>query len=460
MMEARNLRNMTMVQTPLLGDENTPVHLGPGGGTGFESATPRHQVAFTPNPLATPRGDVSDVSATPRTDAGIPGTPLRTPMRDSLSINPEGFSIGSTPRDQRLRANSVKRALQAGFSSLPKPENNFELLVPEDDEDGAENVDGANLSEEDAAERDARIRRVREEEERKALARRSQVVQLSLPRPANVDVDLLLQRLTVSEAEEEKDIFQAQQLVNAELVQLMQHDAITYPIPGTSLAGATHSSYEMPADEDVVRAKEAIHSELASLVGFPNANPDQLREGLLTLSKAETVDESASWAAIREQLVYDVSSKTWVSPSTLSLEDRVAGYNAILSRSRERMTKDANKASKAEKKLGITLGGYQARAQILAKRIIEASEQLQYTKVEYVSFSHLRTNEEVVGPRRVSSLREEVDKLERRERLLQERYAELAAERRESESRVALLEEKMMAEAEALNEAQLASMDE
>ncbi|TFY64444.1 hypothetical protein EVJ58_g2617 [Rhodofomes roseus] len=54
MSEARNLRNMMAAQTPLLGDENTPIHTDPTGGTGFEGATPRHQVAFTPNPLATP----------------------------------------------------------------------------------------------------------------------------------------------------------------------------------------------------------------------------------------------------------------------------------------------------------------------------------------------------------------------------------------------------------------------
>ena len=38
MMEAQNLRNLTIAQTPLLGDENTPLHTGPGGG--FDSATP------------------------------------------------------------------------------------------------------------------------------------------------------------------------------------------------------------------------------------------------------------------------------------------------------------------------------------------------------------------------------------------------------------------------------------
>ena len=159
MAEARNLRNMTMAQTPLLGDENTPLHTGPAGGTGFEGATPRHQVAFTPNPLATPRPEGVDVSATPR----VSGTPLRTPIRDNLSINPEdSYSItGDTPREQRIRMSSAKRTLQAGFASLPKPENNFELLVPEDEEEGQS---GDIVKEEDAAERDARLKRMREEE--------------------------------------------------------------------------------------------------------------------------------------------------------------------------------------------------------------------------------------------------------------------------------------------------------
>ena len=95
---------MTMAQTPLLGEENTPIHSGPAGGTGFEGATPRHQVAFTPNPLATP-------------------------------MHAGGLGPGATPRSEAGVSSSNKRALKAGFMNLPKPENNFELLVPEDEEE-------------------------------------------------------------------------------------------------------------------------------------------------------------------------------------------------------------------------------------------------------------------------------------------------------------------------------------
>ena len=339
-------------------------------------------------------------------------------------------------------------ALKAGFLSLPKPENNFELLVPEDEEDVMD-INGELLSEEDAAERDARLRRKQEEEERKALARRSQVVQLGLPRPANVDPDSLLSDLT-SNADDD-DVWQ---LVSSELVQLLRHDSIAHPIPGTSLPGGTVSHYQIPDDDAMDTARSEIHKELATSLGFPNANQEQIRDGLAALYKSEPKpDESTSWAGIRRKLAFDATSKTWLEPSKLSLETRITGYTALLNECRETMTREASKSSKSEKKLGVTLGGYQARSMVLAKRITNAFDELQKTKVDYESFSKLRINESIAGPRRVEALREEVEKLEQREKLLQGRYSELDMERRESEGRIAVLEEKIMAEAEALNDA-------
>ncbi|KAF7304769.1 Cell division control protein Cdc5 [Mycena kentingensis (nom. inval.)] len=451
MSEARNLRNMSMTQTPLLGEENTPLHEPIGGGTGYEGATPRHNVAFTPNPLATPlRANEFDGSATP--GGLVAATPMRTPMRDNLSINAEGFTGAETPRDQRLRLSSAKRALKDGFRNLPAPENNFELLVPEDEEDAA--ADGVPLSEEDAAERDAREARRREEAERKALARRSQALQRGLPRPANVEVETLLQRLQVDEESP------AQALINRELVDLLQHDAIAAPVPGTARAGATRSTYTMPNDVDVDAAKQLIHLELAATVGFTNASSEQLREGLLALAKNDAVDESASWASTRRNLVFSASSKSWVDPASLSLDARLEGYAAIMEGHREMMGKEAAKAAKSEKKLSVVLGGYLSRSQALSKRLVDAFGELQRTKVDYDSFLRLSVNEAAVGPRRLAALKEEVDKLEGRERRLQERYAELDSDRRDAEERVQAAEERMMDEAEALNEAQLAAMDE
>ncbi|KAH9901674.1 pre-mRNA splicing factor component-domain-containing protein [Cubamyces lactineus] len=460
MSEARNLRNMTMAQTPLLGEENTPMHVGPQGGTGFEGATPRHQVAFTPNPLATPlhNGGVAP-GATPRTEVGAtPGTAMRTPMRDGLRLNAEdGFStVGDTPREQRLRTSSAKRALKAGFMNLPKPENNFELLVPEDEEEEA--AGGGPMSEEDAAERDARIKRMREEEERKALARRSQVVQRGLPRPAVVDVARLMADLTMDD--DTSDLGAAAKLVHAEIADLLHHDSIAHPLPGTIHPGGTRSAYQLPPDDALSTAKSLIHEELATSLGYPGANENVLKQGVVALADLDDVDDSLSWVHIRGKLVYDVASNTWVEPSSITHEARVAGYSAQLEAYREAMAKEASKAGKAEKKLNVILGGYQARSAALSKRITEAFSELQKAKVDYESFSKLKMNETALGPIRLAALKEEVDRLEQRERRLQERYAELDAERREAASRVAALEERVMEEAEALNEEALAAMED
>lgn len=460
MTEARNLRNMVSAQTPLLGDENTPLHPAGASGTGFESATPQHQVSFTPNPLATPyrASDPSNIGGTPRESGQVGATPLRTPMRDNLSINPENqFSVVETPRESRVRESVFKRALRDGFMSLPKPENNFELMVPEDEEDETAQ---SQMREEDAAERDAKLRRAREEEERKALARRSQAVKLGLPRPTNVEVEELLKDLRLDGGELPSDLASAQRLVDAELVQLLHHDSLTYPLPGTSHPGGTKSTYQLPRDENIDEARLAVQRELASSLGFPDANEDQTRQGVAALTKLEEVDETFGWPSIRSRLAFDPKKRRYVDPVSLSPEDRIEGYSALLNESRDLMAREASKIAKTEKKLNVTLGGYQMRSKALIQKVTDLFGELQRGHVDYESFSRLKINENIAGPSRVESLREEVERLARREKVLQDRYAELASERRDAEERIVMQEERIMMEAEVLNDAALAEMED
>jgi len=452
---------MVTAQTPLLGDENTPLHPTGASGTGFESATPQHQVSFTPNPLATPyrAADPSNVGATPREPGQVGATPLRTPMRDNLSINPDDelSSVAQTPRENRMRESASKRALRVGFMSLPKPENNFELMVPEDEED--ETVQGPTRGE-DAAERDAKLRKAREEEERRALARRSQAIKLELPRPTNVDVEQLLRDLQLDDGDLPTDLAPAQRLVDAELVQLLHHDSLTFPLPGTSHPGGTKSSYQMPRDEDIDEARLAIQRELAGSLGFPDANEEQTRQGVAALTKSEEVDEAFGWASIRSRLAFDAKRRRYVDPASLSPKGRIEGYSTLLNEGRDLMAREASKIAKAEKKLNVTLGGYQLRSKALTQKVTDLFGELHRGNLDYESFSRLKINENAAGPARVESLKEEVDKLTRREKLLQDRYAELVSERRDAEERITAQEERIMMEAEALNDAALAEMED
>ena len=116
--EIRNIRALTETQSSLLGGENTPLHQG-SGTTGFDGATPRRQVVATPNPMATPlrQGGANSLAATPLRGPHGPGaTPLRTP-RDNFAINQDESGgmqlVGSTPREIKLREQSLKQKLKS-----------------------------------------------------------------------------------------------------------------------------------------------------------------------------------------------------------------------------------------------------------------------------------------------------------------------------------------------------------
>lgn len=448
MAEARALRTMTSVQTPLYGEENTPLRSEADAGTGYEGATPRHGIAATPNPLATPsHGGL----ATPRSTHGMGATPLRTPARDSLSINDAATPYGETPLDERRRLKDARRSLAAGFKSLPKPENNFELAEDEEEEVEDEEV---VLTEEDAAERDAKLKAAREEEERREMERRSSVVKKSLPRPVNVDFNALFNQLRAA-TDAEDELASALMLVNFEVASLMKHDSIAHPLPGTSLPGGTPSDYDMPEDDFVSLAKSAVHAELAKDLSLPGASDEQLRLAINAQVEDDSTAFTTTWAETKASLVFSPSTQSWVEPSSLSPTDLSEAYRAMIGSSRERLIAESTKASKAAKKLTKQLGGYQAINAKAKQNIIEAMEEIQTTQRELESYMMLKGMEEAAAPGRLEKKREEVAILERRERDLQARYAELNDERRARLAVIEQLEEdKMVIQAQAALDAE------
>lgn len=392
MLEARNLRNMTEQQTPLLGEENSEYTETPMRGTGFQGATPRNTTQATPNPLATPfRRPGSDVSATPRTaqSGALPeGTPLRTPMRDNLAINADATpmtEVAMTPRDEKMRAMQSRQKLRAGFDNLPAPKNEFELVDPEDE---AMPEEEKRQRIEDAAERDARNAAIRAEEERKALARRSQAVKLNLPRPAHIDAEALISQLSLNETSSSSDA-EVDRLVALEMIQLLQHDAVAHPVAGTSAlppANARKSLAEIP-DDDLAAARSMVHSELASSIGFPGASETAVRAAISTSVDWKAFQEA--WDPANEALAFDVKSRGWVEKSMLSAEEYSAGLRVQIDELRTQVTNDAAKAAKGERRLEKMLGGYQARAKKLADQLRTASEEMSLSHTQYQTFSML-----------------------------------------------------------------------
>jgi pre-mRNA-splicing factor CDC5/CEF1 len=157
MNEARNLRALSSAQTPLLGEDNP--ELATSTGTGFVGATPQRSVAQTPNPLMTPiRGKDGT------TPMGPDQTPLRTPMRDNLKINEDtdGF-VGQTPREEKQRMQQLRKSLKSSLASLPRPKNEYEIRLPDMDDEDQETERKLHITP-DMADVDAQEKETRERE--------------------------------------------------------------------------------------------------------------------------------------------------------------------------------------------------------------------------------------------------------------------------------------------------------
>ena len=270
MMEAQNLARMTSMETPLMGGDNPDLHpsdfsgmtpRGPLAGSGSGSGS---GPGATPNPLllaATPSrahlmlpppavgggrlGGVGSIAGVTPHLLGPPGstrgglapsfdslTPSRggghrshhpgphmtpaigmTPLRDELGLNDQDAALTSAHlslAQQRRQQLALRGELKAGLSSLPAPQNEYQIELPSSmEDDPMEEGEGRVEDEADARERRAReVEERRMEEERK----KSRALQRGLPRPS--EFDFLSPAIRPSEGREgQSDHHRAEELI-------------------------------------------------------------------------------------------------------------------------------------------------------------------------------------------------------------------------------------------------------
>jgi pre-mRNA-splicing factor CDC5/CEF1 len=120
-----------------------------------------------------------------------------------------------------------------------------------------------------------------------------------------------------------------------------------------------------------------------------------------------------------------------------SAKDRLDSLDQRLNNNRSLMAKEAKKAAKLEKKLKILTDGYRSRANGYTKQLGETHEQVGQLQVELMTFDQLRNQELQAIPKRLETLREEVQTQLGRENQLQIMYSNLVLERDEVKSKVA-----------------------
>jgi len=417
MNEARNLRALSSAQTPLLGGDNP--ELTASGGTGFVGATPQRSVAQTPNPLMTPiRGKNGVIpSATEQ-------TPLRTPMRDSLKINENGADgfVGQTPREEKMRMQQLKKSLKSSLAGLPRPKNEYEIRLPDMDDESQE-IDQKVPITPDMADVDVQEKESHEREEQDRLRRRSQAVQRNLPRPIDVHVSELSEDATLPE-----------KLIHEEFVRLLNHDAVAYPVPGGKIAPGVRkaegaANLEDEFDNDTLNsARQLLEEEAAQMLGI--TSDDDVKQTLCSRIEGEQFEDI--WSKEHKDVLFSATKMSFLTLDEFADDKaKIAGLQKMFEANRQSMTQDATRAAKMEKKLNVVLGGYQARSQVLKKQILEAFDELESANTEYQSFSNLRISESEAIPRRTEALQKEVQYLTSRERTLQHKYKALTEQKNE-----------------------------
>ncbi|RIA88352.1 pre-mRNA splicing factor component-domain-containing protein [Glomus cerebriforme] len=335
------------------------------------------------------------------------GLPLRTPRTPSGSMQtprtPATILSLRTPRTPASASAATIKQLRAGLSNLPAPKNDFEIVLPdvEIQEDKRDDMKGI---EEDASDRDKKIKAQLEEEEQAQLLRRSQAIQRDLPRPTQINAKLFIE--AASSENSSSDFLEIERLINTEMVRLLNHDAIMHPIHGSKIIGGNvDESFEEFSDDLMNKARKAIDEEL-------DINN-------LTIPEIDRFHDD-----IWQQLYKNVE---------------IVHLQKQLEINRNIMVKDTTKAAKLEKKLNVTLAGYLTRSRALSKKITEIFDEIEQAKIELNSFQSLNISEKNAIPKRIEAIQDEVDYLSKHESELQQRYSQLSIEKQDLQERINIL---------------------
>uniref|UniRef100_A0A1I7ZZJ6 Myb_Cef domain-containing protein n=1 Tax=Steinernema glaseri TaxID=37863 RepID=A0A1I7ZZJ6_9BILA len=366
--EAENLLALQNVETPLKGGVNTSLH-----DLHLNSALPQKQVVATPNTVLTAVGSTPR-TVVPATPGSTLTTPSATPVRDQLNINSEGV------------AENARGQLRKALSALPKPKNDYELLLPEDEDDSDDQPDTEEEWVEDAsdaAEARAKARALKRIEERKL---RTQAFQRDLPRPAKLNEQY------TKKATNKTEMSMADDLIKTEMYSLMEWDLGVKAVKPLSVL-------------ERAQAAKAIEEEITK--------------------HGEPLD-AVMWAAIEQcssELV--LSNGKFNRLANLSRRDQMEALGAQFQLYREWMNKRAKKTSKIEKRLKVKLGGYMNIANGLTKKLTDLQNERSLLHMELETFRNLAAHEDKSIAKRVHKLTVDVEKQHERERDLQKKFGEL-----------------------------------
>jgi pre-mRNA-splicing factor CDC5/CEF1 len=398
---AKNLRAMVSSQTPLLGED-----VDVQGDGGF---TPRTSMAQTPNPVAR--------MGTPHANGGeivTRGDEVARPaLRDQMGINtPREASGGFDDTPKRGGFDGGKRApmdLASLFAQLPAPTNDFEIVIPDQDDDEEGEMPGGLLvpDQQDihAAHEATRVGKLAKE-----YARRSTAVKRDLPRPYTIRPGFFS-----GEGKESGDA-----LVGEEMLGLLRYDAVVYPglgqVPSQHRAGFVE--LEVFEESRLKVADDLIKEELGEMPVIDYVKFMAMRDRIwqrYIFVPGEGKD-TGRWKEIKKLGLEEHMYFPLINLFSAVLKTKIDG-------NREVMRVEAQKASKLEDRIGKLIAPHQEAADGLSLQHAEVLAEVEGLERDLAGFEHLAGLESAACIERVEKGQKELEGLLRVENELQREYS-------------------------------------
>lgn len=294
---------------------------------------------------------------------GLPGAGA-TPLRDQLSINAAEdattlavYGSGSTLQE-RLRQKALRQELRAGLASLPEPQYTYEVVLPDAEEDAATETGTGSAFREDAADIDRRNAEAEAAAEAAAFERRSSALKRepALPRVTTIDDDVFV------------GVSKAESLISAELVELLHHDAVKFPVkakPSRKVAPVldAFSDAELASARAMVAQETtAVQAEFAAKCGGTLPSASQLY---------------SLWQQMFDSHVFVPSLKAFAPQSVLTPEQVVEANRAEFDKLLHKLERDSKRVAKSEEKLTLITAGFEKRASAAVDDIRKFSAELE-----------------------------------------------------------------------------------
>eukprot|EP00939_MAST-03C_sp_MAST-3C-sp1_P002303 g2303.t1 len=432
--EARNAIARTQTTTPLLGGDNVEMV---EGGTGFRGAEPETPSLRTPSVLSSGRGGSVDSRATPQSTI-FASLPTPSSVRDGLSIHNDGrrradrvsgrtrdddddvrstsgrsVSSVSTTRSVAMNAREHRRQLRVGFGSLPEPQYDYAVELPDPipDENDEDTTNGRPAVP-DAGEQEILRRKIEAAKRAEELRKRSEVLKRHLPRPSAPSRAMLNTECEGEDITHDEDV---DGLVARVALKLVKYDSVKFPVPSSKKKKKKKKKHRVPLLENVTETELTnARALIAAEVGA--------REKITPLNE-DAFD--AAWDEAISSRTYVPSSSTFRWTTDLDDAELLSAARHEFEVLQERLQTESARASKMERKIGVKHGGYRSVRKKLAGRAAQACDRVAELRHQIAAFRKLMFREERALPERLERLRELLRRATEREQGLQRKYREL-----------------------------------